>query len=155
MTSLRKGDLDVSMARLVVLAQTVAARAYNPLSGAYVGAAILTVSGEVFCGTFYENSSGPVGVCAEQVAIGTAITAGYRDFKSIAIVGGMCLDEPGMPTRPCGKCLQAIAEFSAIAKINTVIYCCDITLSQIECYSLAELMPYPFLSGKVAGEAKR
>jgi hypothetical protein len=49
-----------------------------------------------------------VGVCAERVALGTAIAAGHGvgSFKAIAVATD--LDEP---CSPCGMCRQFIREF--------------------------------------------
>ncbi|OQE84095.1 hypothetical protein PENNAL_c0029G05676 [Penicillium nalgiovense] len=61
------------------------ATAYCPYSKFRVGACILTTSGEFITGANIENASYPVGTCAERVTIGTAIIAGHRDFKALAV----------------------------------------------------------------------
>lgn len=50
-----------------------------------VGAAVLCGSGRIYTGV---NVYSIHGACAEQVAIGTAITVGERDFKVIVAVRG-------------------------------------------------------------------
>ena len=50
-----------------------------------VGAAVLCGSGRIYTGV---NVYSIHGACAEQVAMGTAITGGERDFKVIVAVRG-------------------------------------------------------------------
>ncbi|HNU23254.1 MAG TPA: cytidine deaminase [Mesotoga sp.] len=81
-------------------------RSYSPYSGFPVGAALLTEEGEVFVGTNVENSSYGLSICAERSAIVSAVSQGYRKFRSIAIVSNR-----KEPTSPCGACRQFMAEF--------------------------------------------
>lgn len=50
-----------------------------------VGAAVRCADGSIFCGV---NVYAIHGACAEQVALGTAITEGQRDFTTIVAVRG-------------------------------------------------------------------
>jgi cytidine deaminase len=79
--------------------------AYAPYSKFLVGAAVLA-GGEVFTGVNVENAAYPIGVCAERMAIGAALTAGKRDIAAVAVVGSSA-----DPTPPCGGCRQFISEF--------------------------------------------
>jgi len=81
-------------------------RSYSPYSKFPVGAALLTVEGEVFVGTNVENSSYGLSMCAERAAIVSAVSRGYRKFRSIAIVS-----DQKEPTSPCGACRQFMVEF--------------------------------------------
>ncbi|KAJ5602190.1 Cytidine deaminase [Penicillium lagena] len=81
--------------------------AYCEYSKFRVGACILTTSGEFIVGANVENVSYPVGTCAERVAFGTAIVAGHRDFKAIAVATDI---KPG--ASPCGMCRQFMREFT-------------------------------------------
>jgi cytidine deaminase len=57
-----------------------------------------------------ENASYGLTICAERVAIGTAVASGEREFMAIAIVvknGGS----------PCGACRQFLNEFSPRLRI--------------------------------------
>ncbi|KAJ5937011.1 APOBEC/CMP deaminase zinc-binding [Penicillium verhagenii] len=81
--------------------------AYCPYSKFRVGACILTTSGEFVVGANVENAAYPVGVCAERVAIGTAVVAGHKSFKAIAVATDI---KPA--ASPCGMCRQAIREFT-------------------------------------------
>ncbi|MEM7052267.1 MAG: cytidine deaminase [Acidobacteriota bacterium] len=80
--------------------------AYAPYSGYRVGAALLTRSGEIFRGVNVENGLLTLGVCAERHAVGSAVSAGHRDFVALAVV-----TESSPPARPCGLCRQTLVEF--------------------------------------------
>ncbi|NWK57097.1 cytidine deaminase [Verrucomicrobiaceae bacterium N1E253] len=80
-------------------------RAYAPYSGFFVGAALLTMTGEVFSGCNIENASYGLSQCAERVALGNAIAHGSRQFQTLAL----CLQGDGSP---CGACRQALNEFA-------------------------------------------
>ncbi|KAJ5162487.1 Cytidine deaminase, partial [Penicillium capsulatum] len=81
--------------------------AYCPYSKFRVGACLLTASGEFVVGANVENVSFPVGTCAERVALGTAVVAGHREFRAIAVASDI---KPG--ASPCGMCRQFIREFT-------------------------------------------
>ena len=66
---------------------------------------------QVFCGTNIENASYGLSVCAERVAIWTAIANGAKKIKAVAIYS-----KKGSVT-PCGACRQVISEFSKTADI--------------------------------------
>ena len=51
-------------------------------------------------------------MCAERSAIFGAVSAGFRQFRKIAIVGGMTEEDARTQScPPCGACLQVLAEF--------------------------------------------
>ena len=70
-----------------------------------VGAAIRCKSGKVYVGV---NLYSLHGACAEQVAIGTAITNGEREFDAIVAVRGKEGEEI-LP--PCGNCRQILHDY--------------------------------------------
>jgi cytidine deaminase len=94
-----------SLDDLVEAARRARVNAYAPYSKFLVGAAVLA-GGEVFTGVNVENAAYPIGVCAERMAIGAALTAGKRDIAAVAVVGSSA-----DPTPPCGGCRQFISEF--------------------------------------------
>lgn len=91
---------------LLVQAWQVRKLAYAPYSGFAVGAALLAANGRVHSGVNVENASYPVGCCAERSAVCAAVTAGDRQFRTVAIV-----TDAEHPAAPCGLCRQNMAEF--------------------------------------------
>lgn len=91
---------------LIEIAKTYRTHSYSPYSHFPVGAAVLAASGKVYGGCNIENSSYPLGNCAERTAIFKAVSEGERELMAIAIVA----DTPG-PCSPCGACRQVMAEF--------------------------------------------
>lgn len=70
-----------------------------------VGAAVRCKNGKVYVGV---NVYSLHGACAEQVAIGTAITNGEREFDVIVAVRGKNGEEI-IP--PCGNCRQILHDY--------------------------------------------
>ena len=91
---------------LVEAAWQARERAYAPYSEFTVGASLLAADGRIFRGCNVENLSYGLTICAERVAIGTAIAAGARDFVAMAVVA-----ETAVPVSPCGACRQVMVEF--------------------------------------------
>ena len=95
---------------LVQLAQAARENAYAPYSHYDVGAALLTVSGQVFTGCNVENAVYPMTLCAERTAMVKAVSEGQREFVALAIAtrnGGS----------PCGACRQVLREFAPHIRI--------------------------------------
>jgi len=80
-------------------------RAWAPYSRFQVGAAVLTVDGTVIVGCNVENASFGLTICAERVAISSAISQGFSGFTAI------CVSLEGSPV-PCGACRQFLVEFN-------------------------------------------
>ena len=118
---------------LIEIAKQYRTHSYSPYSHFPVGAAVLTAAGKVYGGCNIENSSYPLGNCAERTAIFKAVSEGERDLAAIAIVA----DTPG-PCSPCGACRQVMAEFRIprIIMANFKGEWCVVTLDQ--------LLPYAF-----------
>lgn len=70
-----------------------------------VGAALRTKEGEIYVGV---NVYSLHGTCAEQVALGAAITNGEREFVSVVAVRGPQGEEL-LP--PCGNCCQILKDY--------------------------------------------
>ena len=108
-------------------------RGYVPYSKFAVGAAVQCKSGAVFAGSNIENVSYGLTICAERVAIGSAVAAGEREFVAIAVVADTI-----EPIAPCGACRQFLAEFSPDLVIVSATVAGD---RKIE--NLSNLLPDP------------
>lgn len=89
------------MEPLIKAALEVRENAYAPYSNYRVGAAVETEDGEIVTGCNVESSSYGLTVCAERVALSSAVAHGHRRFKRIAI------SSKG-DSGPCGACRQFI-----------------------------------------------
>ena len=92
--------------------------------------------GNEICGVNVENASYGATICAERVAITSAIANGYKkgDFKELHVM--VDSDKLGMP---CFICRQVINEFfNEDDKI--FVYSRD----KMESFKVSELCPYPF-----------
>lgn len=118
---------------LVAAAREAQGRAYAPYSNFAVGAAVLCADGRIFGGANIENASLGATVCAERVAMFTAVAAGCTAIEALAIVG------PGAePLPPCGLCRQVMVELAPRA----VVIMAGERARRI--MTVAELMPEAF-----------
>lgn len=124
-------------AALVKAASDARRRAYAPYSSYRVGAAVLDETGRVHVGCNVENSSFPLGSCAETNAVGAMVAAGGRTIAAIAVVGGRNDTEA---CTPCGGCRQVIREFADPA---TVILLLDES-GTLTRHAVADLLPASF-----------
>lgn len=93
------------MQELFEKARIASQHSYSPYSKYAVGAAVLTRGGATYVGTNVENASYGLTICAERVAICSAVAAGKKDIIAVAVYA-----KSGGVT-PCGACRQFIAEF--------------------------------------------
>lgn len=121
------------MIELIKLAKEASEKAYSPYSGYKVGAALKTKSGKIFTGANIENASYSPTVCAERVAIFTAIHSGERDFEAMTIYGKN-------KAYPCGVCRQVLSEFCQ-SDFKLLVVQDD---GGYEEYTLEELLPKSF-----------
>ena len=98
--------MDAQFDDLIRSALKVRLQAYAPYSKFAVGAAVQCKSGALFAGSNIENISYGLAICAERIAIGSAVAAGEREFVAIAVVADTI-----EPIVPCGACRQFLAEF--------------------------------------------
>ena len=101
---------------MLKLAEDVSKNAYAPYSKFPVGACVLAESGKVYTGCNFENSSYGMTICAERNAVGSAIAAGERKIKAVAIFS------PKMKNcTPCGACRQVLSEFQMEEGLDVIL----------------------------------
>ena len=110
---------------------------YSPYSKFRVAAIAVMKDGREFNGINVENASYGAAICAERVAITSAIAAGYKkhDFEELYV---MC-DSEKIGTC-CFICRQVISEFFEESKKITMMT----PDGQVLIKTVSELCPYPF-----------
>lgn len=124
---------------LIALARECLDRSYAPYSRFHVAAAVVDDRGRVFTGVNVENVSYGLSVCAERVAIFSAVAAGARRITALAVVssGADLLS-------PCGACRQVVAEFAAP---DVPVYC--EAAGGPHRWTVAELLPDAFAAAQL------
>jgi cytidine deaminase len=101
-----------------------------------VGAAVLTDNGALHSGCNVENRSFGLTICAERVAVASAVAAGSKGLRAVVVV-----TDTDPPAPPCGLCRETLAEFAngdlPILLVNPA--------GAERRYRLSELFPHPFV----------
>ena len=121
---------------LLVQARQAAKRAHCPYSNFHVGAAVRCEDGSVIDGCNIENASYGLSICAERVALFTAVSQGKRPLElAVSCVDAQRGDPPGS-RMPCGACRQVMQELlPAEAKIH---------IDGVGQQQLSHLLPHAF-----------
>ncbi len=98
-----------------------------------VGAALLTSDDTIIHGCNVESKAYPTTLCAERIAIFSAIAQGFSKFKALAIV----TNDGGMP---CGGCRQIMVEYLE----NIPVFVGNTSNDSIQTFTIEELLPHPF-----------
>lgn len=98
--------------QLMRAARRARRRALAPFSRFQVGAAVETRAGKIYSGCNVESATYGLTVCAERVALFTAVAAGERKFRRLAVVANT-----NRLTPPCGACRQVIWELCGDVEI--------------------------------------
>ena len=104
----------------------------SPYSNYAVGAALLTNNGEVIYGCNVESKAYPTTLCAERVAIFSAIAQGHDKFTELAII-----TKDG--AAPCGGCRQIISEYCG----NISVHFANES-GEFQTMMMDDLLPLPF-----------
>lgn len=120
-------------------ARAAQARAYAPYSHFRVGAAIEADDGRIFAGCNVENASYGLTICAERVAVGTAVAEGVRQLRRVAVVSDI---DP--PAAPCGACRQVLSEFGPDLVVEGIGRTTRMT------WNMRDLLPAAFGPGSLA-----
>ena len=109
-------------------------RAKAQYSKYYVGAALMTENNTIILGCNIESKAYPTTICAERVAIFSALSQGHLKYKALALV-----TKDG--AFPCGSCRQIIYEYLG----NIPIYISNSKNPEsYEEHYIKDLLPYPF-----------
>lgn len=125
---------DHGAADLLRAARAARRRALARFSRFKVGAALETADGTIVTGCNIENASYGLTICAERVAMFTALAAGHRRFRRIVVVA-----DTEAPTPPCGPCRQILWEFGGDLEVILANL-----RRETGRYRLAALLPLPF-----------
>lgn len=130
---------DAEVRKLLAAARKARARAYSlhKPKRIKVGAALLTAKGAVYEGCNVSNGSSTLGMCAERVAVYSAVAKGARRFKAIAVVGS-----GREPWPPCGACRQVLSEFDPTGSLEVILG--DASGRKVVRAKLKDLFPLPF-----------
>jgi cytidine deaminase len=119
---------------LLSRAREAAHAAYIPYSEYAVGAALETADGTVYTGCNIEIANYSNSLHAEEVALGSAVRDGHREFQRVAVSSAK---RDGVT--PCGMCRQSLAEFCD-ADFRVVCEGDDEDADPVE-YRLGDLLP--------------
>ncbi|MDF1612504.1 MAG: cytidine deaminase [Stygiobacter sp.] len=120
---------------LISLAIKSKEKAIPTYSNFRVGAALLTKENKVITGANIENASYGLTLCAERLAIFTALHNGERNFKAIAIAA-----DSKEYISPCGACRQIMMEFCG-PNLDVIMINSE---GKHKTIKMKELLPYSF-----------
>jgi cytidine deaminase len=140
---------------LIAAARAASAAAYAPYSGFHVGAALGFADGSVVTASNAENASYGLSLCAETIAVASALASGRRGgLVAVAVIGGAPGDDgravpgPG-PVTPCGRCRQVLSELAQLGDTDPVVWCAG--SDEVLELRLSALLPHAFGPGNLQG----
>ena len=137
-------SLDQEQQDLLAEAEKAMEHAYNPYSGFFVGAALLSQDGTIITAANLENAAYSPSICAERAALARANAMGLRRFCSIAVIArGKDFDTDEV-TAPCGVCRQMLFEAAQLSGRDLDIILSTTRKTKIVLTSITELLPLAF-----------
>jgi cytidine deaminase len=139
---------------LLLAASAVKEKAFNPYSQFFVGAALLSETGDIITGTNYESASYGGTICAERAALITANSKGFRRFKAIAIIARQASIDMLDVCSPCGICRQLLIENSQHSQLPLTCYLSNTSMNKIIVTDIETLMPLAFIESTFMPQSK-
>lgn len=127
--------------------------AYAPYSKFKVGAAVQLDSGIIYTGNNQENVAYPSGLCAERVAVFSAMSENPTAMiEKIALTARSENFDIAEPVYPCGSCRQVISEyeFNSNQPIRLIIYGTNGKVHVLD--GMINLLPYAFNADNLTGK---
>lgn len=144
MQAIKYEELDQIQQSLLDEAAKVMETAYNPYSHFYVGAALLSLDGQIITGSNVENAAYGSSICAERAAILRANAMGIRTFDKVAIIGRGENFDTSEVTAPCGSCRQMLFESSQVSERNLELIMATTMKDKIILATMEEILPLAF-----------
>ena len=117
---------------------------YNPYSNFSVGAALLSLDGDIITGSNVENAAYGSTICTERAALLRANAIGKRIFPAIAVIGrGKNFDCPDI-VAPCGSCRRMLFEAAQVSDIDMGVIMSNTKMDKIVVAPISELLPFGF-----------
>lgn len=126
--------------------------AYAPYSKFKVGAAVQLESGIIYTGNNQENVAYPSGLCAERVAVFSAMSENPTAvIEKIALTARSESFDVTEPVYPCGSCRQVISEYEFNSKkpIRLIIYGTNGKVHVLD--GMSNILPYAFNTDNLTG----
>ena len=149
-------DLDLESKYLVHKARDASNHAYAPYSKFQVGAAVLLDDGAIVTGTNQENAAYPSGMCAERVALYSAV-AQHPDtmVTKIAVVARRKGGKELLPATSCGQCRQVMLEFELRQAKAVEIIMQNQEHKWVKAPSAESLLPFSFTKATLDQPVKK
>ena len=139
-------EMDPQDAELMRQAHEATQHAYAPYSKFNVGAAVRLANGEIVTGNNIENAAYPSGLCAERVAMFSAMAKfpGVA-FEALAVTARSQTKLVAEPVAPCGACRQVMVEVEQLSKQPLRVLCQGQEGPIMVFEGVESLMPFIFL----------
>jgi len=139
-------EMDPQDAELIRQAHEATQHAYAPYSKFNVGAAVRLANGEIVTGNNIENAAYPSGLCAERVAMFSAMAKfpGVA-FEALAVTAHSQTKLVAEPVAPCGACRQVMVEVEQLSKQPLRVLCQGQEGPIMVFEGIESLMPFIFL----------
>ncbi len=149
-------DLDSESKYLAHKAKDASNHAYAPYSKFQVGAAVLLEDGTIVTGTNQENAAYPSGMCAERVALYSAI-AQFPESKitKLAVVARRKGLKELVPATSCGPCRQVMLEFEVRQDKPFEVIMQTQDHQWVKALSAESLLPFSFTRNSLEHQEKK